>query len=55
MQVFVIANEQFDGPTGLCWSQLESAVNSYSRRKALLADSFNNIIYADDVNSQHDV
>jgi hypothetical protein len=36
MEVFVIANEQFDGETGLCWPQLENAVNCYFRRKALL-------------------
>jgi hypothetical protein len=42
MEVFTIANEQFDGQTGLCWPQLESAVNSYFRRKTLLTDTFNN-------------
>lgn len=40
MEVFVIANEQFDGETGLSWPQLENAVDCYLRRKALLADAF---------------
>lgn len=40
MEVFIIANEQFEGETGLCWSQLENAVNCYFRRKALLSEVF---------------
>lgn len=40
MEVFIIANEQFDGEIGLCWPQLEKALDSYLRRKALLTDSF---------------
>ena len=38
MEVFVIANEQFEGETGLGWPQLENALNCYLRRKALLAE-----------------
>ena len=40
MEVFVIANEQFDGEVGMGWPQLEKALAGYLRRKALLADSF---------------
>lgn len=40
MEVFVIANEQFDGETGISWPQLEKALTGYLRRKALLVDSF---------------
>ena len=36
MEVFVIANEQFDGETGLSWPQLENALECYLRRKSLL-------------------
>lgn len=39
MEVFVIANEQFEGQTGLCWPQLEMAVNAFFRRKSLPVDS----------------
>ncbi len=38
MEVFIIANEQFDGENGLCWPQLEKALNSYLHRKALIKD-----------------
>jgi hypothetical protein len=40
MEVFIIANEQFEGETGLSWPQLENAVNSYFSRRALLDDAF---------------
>ncbi len=40
MEVFVIANEQFDGEVGISWPQLEKALNSYLRRKALLVEVF---------------
>ncbi len=43
MEVFIIANEQFEGQTGLCWPQLENAVNSYFRRKAMLAKAVDNM------------
>ena len=36
MEVFIIANEQFEGETGLGWPQLEKAVNCYLRRRELL-------------------
>lgn len=36
MEVFAIANEQFDGETGLSWPQLEKALNIYLHRKAML-------------------
>ncbi len=38
MEVFIIANEQFEGETGLCWPQLEKAVNCYLHRKKLIED-----------------
>lgn len=38
MEVFVIANEEFDGETGLCWPQLEKALARYMSRKALLTE-----------------
>lgn len=44
MEVFVIANEQFEGETGLCWPQLENAVNCYFRRKSLIDNDLKNII-----------
>lgn len=36
MNVFKIAQEQFDGESGLSWPQLEKALNTYLLRKALL-------------------
>ncbi len=36
MGVFIIANEQFDGETGISWPQLEKALQLYLRRKKLL-------------------
>lgn len=36
MEVFQIAKEQFDGETGLCWPRLESALQTYLRRKVAL-------------------
>lgn len=36
MQVFNIANEQFDGEEGLSWPRLEKALFTYMRRKAVL-------------------
>lgn len=36
MEVFKIANEQFDGEAGLSWPQLEKALFVYMKRKALL-------------------
>ena len=38
MEVFIIANEQFEGETGLGWPQLENALSCYLRRKALMAN-----------------
>jgi hypothetical protein len=35
MDIFSIANEQFDGETGLSWPQLERAVHTYFLRKTL--------------------
>ena len=37
MIVFAIANEQFDGETGVSWPKLEKALNIYLQRKALLS------------------
>lgn len=39
MEVFIIANEQFEGETGLGWPQLENALNCYVRRKSLLQNN----------------
>jgi hypothetical protein len=39
MEVFIIANEQFEGETGLGWPQLEGALNCYLRRKALIEEN----------------
>jgi len=36
MEIFAIANQQFDGETGISWPQLEKAINTYLQRKALL-------------------
>lgn len=36
MEVFNIANEQFDGDAGLSWPQLEKALFTYMHRKAIL-------------------
>ncbi|MEZ5691541.1 MAG: hypothetical protein R3D71_07745 [Rickettsiales bacterium] len=38
MEVFMIANEQFDGETGFSWPKLEKAIDTYFRRKELLAE-----------------
>jgi len=32
MEVFAIANQQFDGETGISWPQLEKAVQLYHQR-----------------------
>ena len=36
MGVFTIANEQFDGESGISWPQLEKAIFVFMKRKALL-------------------
>lgn len=36
MEVFEIANEQFDGETGLTWPKLEQALQIYLQRKLLM-------------------
>lgn len=41
MEVFFLANEQFDGEIGLSWPQLEKALLTYMRRKALLSVMLN--------------
>ncbi len=37
MEVFVIANQQFDGETGISWPQLESALHMHLERKIALS------------------
>jgi len=37
MAVFTVANEQFEGETGISWPQLEKALNVYQQRKTLLS------------------
>lgn len=37
MEVFCIANEQFDGEIGLSWPQLERAVKCFFKRRAILS------------------
>ncbi len=39
MEVFMMANRQFDGENGLGWPQLENALNIYMQRKTLLCDT----------------
>lgn len=34
LEVFVIANEEFDGETGISWPKLEKALYTYLQRKA---------------------
>lgn len=36
MEVFYIANQQFDGEVGLSWPQLERALRTYLHRKSML-------------------
>ena len=36
MEVFVIANTQFDGETGISWPELEKALHVYLERKRVL-------------------
>jgi hypothetical protein len=36
MEVFTIANQQFDGETGISWPQLESALRVFLARKVLI-------------------
>jgi len=38
MEVFAIANKQFDGETGISWPQLEAALRMFLQRKALLSN-----------------
>ena len=38
MEVFEIANEQFDGETGLSWPKLENALQMYIQRRMILAN-----------------
>jgi len=38
MEVFTIANEQFDGEFGISWPQLEKAVENYVKRKQASID-----------------
>ena len=37
MEVYRIANEQFEGDTGLSWPKLEKALHTYLHRKAILS------------------
>lgn len=37
MEVFMLANEQFDGETGISWPELEKALRMYLQRKEVLA------------------
>jgi hypothetical protein len=37
MQVFGVANDQFDGETGLSWPRIEKALYSFLNRKTALA------------------
>lgn len=36
MEIFLIANQQFDGETGISWPQLEQSVHIYLQRKNVL-------------------
>ena len=36
MEIFKLANAQFDGETGISWPQLEKAVHAFLLRKALI-------------------
>jgi hypothetical protein len=36
MEVFMMANQQFDGETGISWPQLESALRMFLQREMLL-------------------
>jgi len=42
MEVFVIANQQFDGETGISWPQLEAALRMYLQRKMALSSPCEN-------------
>ena len=37
MQVFVIANQQFNGENGISWPQLEKALHTYLHGKSVLS------------------
>ncbi len=37
MQVFAIANERFDGETGLSWPKVEEATRAFLERKQVLS------------------
>jgi hypothetical protein len=37
MEVYRIANDQFDGDTGLSWPKLERALHTFLHRKAILS------------------
>ena len=36
MKVFIIANDHFDGETGISWPQLEAALHMYIKREEAL-------------------
>jgi hypothetical protein len=36
LEVFQIANEQFEGDTGISWPKLEKALHTFLKRKTLL-------------------
>lgn len=38
MEVFTIANDQFDGETGISWPQLERALSVFVQRKELMQE-----------------
>jgi len=37
MEVFIIANQQFDGETGISWPQLEAALRIFLQREGVLS------------------
>ena len=40
MEVFSIANQQFDGETGVSWPKLEEALKLFLQRRQLMATSY---------------
>ena len=51
--VFTIANEQFDGDNGLCWPQLEKALNVFLKRKTVLANLYQDELPHTPTNAQN--
>lgn len=44
MEVFTIANQQFEGETGISWPKLEEALKLYLQRKKILKNTYEDCV-----------